>query len=83
MAESVYTELCDQIRSIVSSVEFFALSCNKTTNCDNRSWLSVFIYFCEDWLWVPYLISLEKVTKSPTADHLCSKIVEAVAVGGM
>jgi hypothetical protein len=45
--------------------------------------LSVFIYFCEDWLWVPYLISLEKVTKSPTADHLCSKIVEAVAVGGM
>jgi hypothetical protein len=41
----------------------------------------VHVYICEDWLRVPYLIGLEKVTESPIADHLCQKIVEAVVVG--
>jgi hypothetical protein len=29
------------------------------------------------------MIGLKKVMESPTVDHLCQKIVEVVAVGGM
>jgi hypothetical protein len=82
MSEFMYTQVKDKIRSTIATSNFFALSVDEATACDNTSWLSMHIYTCEDWVRVPYLLSLRKIVECPTANHLTEVVMSSVEKDG-
>jgi hypothetical protein len=50
MSEFMYLQVKDKIRSTIVACNFFALSADEATACDNSSWLSMHISTCEDWV---------------------------------
>jgi hypothetical protein len=82
MAEFMFAEVTAAIRSRIKPAPYISISSDETTSCDNGSWISVHAYVCENWTRMPYLVSLQKVSESPSADHLTSMILQAPEDGG-
>ena len=66
----MYAPVKDKICSTIATYNFFALSANEATSCDNSLWLSMHIYTCQDWIRIPYLLTLSKIVEYPTTNHL-------------
>lgn len=81
MAKFIYGMVRDKIRTRLSSSDFLVITADKTTSCDNGSWLSIHAYFCKDWKRMPYMPCITKVFDAPNANNLLEVILEGIEKG--
>ena len=47
---------------LLKNVNFFSLICDETTTIDCQTWISIHVYVVKEYVCVPMLLTLERVT---------------------
>jgi hypothetical protein len=69
-------------RAIIHVAHYVALSYDKVSTIDNRSWLSIHFYVMQNWVNIPILISLDRVVVGSRSDNLIKVIMVALMISG-
>ena len=83
MAEALYDQVKLTISCKISNTMFVSLTCDEVTTVDNGSWICIHAYIVENYVRIPYLLSLQHVVYGAGADNLTHVIVKALEVGGL
>jgi hypothetical protein len=69
------------MKRLIGVAHYFAVTVDEVTTVDNGSYLSVHVYVVQDWVRIPFLVSLQRVECPPNAENLTKLIVDSVIVG--
>jgi hypothetical protein len=61
-------------------VKYFTVSADEVTTIDNGTWMSITIYYVDDWGWELMMCALEHVKEGMTSNNLTKVIMKAVQV---
>ena len=82
IAEYMYAELQLTMKKLVQEARYIAVMVDEVTTVDNGSWLSVHCYVVKNWIRIPLLISLQRVTTAANSNNITTLIMDSVMSGG-
>jgi len=82
MADSMCKQMKEVMKQKVSGAHFVAITCDEVTIVDNGSWICIHAYIVENFIRIPYLISLERLVDGSGADALTLVIMKTLQCGG-
>ena len=72
------------MKAALAECDFFSLTCDEVTIVDCQTWISIHVYVVKDFVCVPMLLTLERVTGGAGSDNLTTVLVEALQqLGGL
>ncbi len=78
----MYLQVKESIKKKTSLAPFIAITCDEATSMDNGSWLCIHAYIVENFVRIPHLIFLQRLTDGVGADTLTLLIMKALECGG-
>jgi hypothetical protein len=82
IAEYMYAELQLTMKKLVQEARYIAVTVDEVTTVDNGSWLSVHCYVVKDWIRIPLLVSLQRVTTAANSNNITTLIMDSVMSSG-
>ena len=82
IAEYMYAELQLTMKKLVQEARYIAVTVDEVTTVDNGSWLSVHCYVVKDWIRMPLLVSLQRVTTAANSNNITTLIMDSVLSSG-
>jgi hypothetical protein len=71
-------QLTQKKRETIQSMRFFTVSADEVTTIENSTWVSVTIYYIDDWGRESMMCGLEHVEEGATSNNLTKVIMKAV-----
>ena len=84
IAECVHVVVQNRVKLALQEYQFFSLTCDEVTTVDYQTWISVHVYVVKDYVCVPLLLTLERVTGGTGSDNLTRVLLDVLwEVGGL
>ena len=84
IAECLQFVVQNQIKVALAQCEFFSLTCDEVITVVCQTWISIHVYVVNEFVCVPMLLTLERVTVGAGSYNLTTVLVEALQqLGGL
>ena len=78
IVECLHVVVQNRVKLALQECQFFSLTCDEVTTVDCQTWISVHVYVVKDYVRVPLLLTLERVTGGTRSDNLTRVLLDVL-----